>query len=263
MNASVVPGMTNEVAAGLANLLTVVGDNKYYLGRWLSQWAVGAPGLESAVAAAAIAQGHLGQARTLFPFIDEFAGEGVSIGGPDSGRTRRYNLGVLDEPFATWAQAVAVLFLVDPALDVLLQCCGSHEWANRMVAERPFPSTEHLLNSADRNWLALSEIDWLEAYGAHPRIGERSASVWSQREQAGALTAEEETRHALAVGNLEYETRFGFIFVVFASGKTPEEMLELLRARISNDRDTEMRNAAAEQMKITRLRLERLLEVRT
>ena len=74
--------MAREVAAGLANLLTVVGDNKYYLGRWLSQWAVGAPGLESAVAAAAIAQGHLGQARTLFAFIDELAGEGVAIGPP-------------------------------------------------------------------------------------------------------------------------------------------------------------------------------------
>jgi 1,2-phenylacetyl-CoA epoxidase catalytic subunit len=121
VNASVVPGLAREVAAGLANLIGVVGDNKYHLGRWLSHWAVGAPGLESAVAAAAIAQGHLGQARTLFPFVDELAGQDVSIGPPDTGRVRRYNLAVLDEPFETWARAVAVLFLVGPALDVVLR----------------------------------------------------------------------------------------------------------------------------------------------
>jgi ring-1,2-phenylacetyl-CoA epoxidase subunit PaaC len=121
MNAPTTSGLTAEVAAGLANLIGVVGDNKYYLGRWLSEWAVGAPGLENAVAAAAIAQGHLGQARTLFPFIDELAGGDVSIGSPDTGRTRRYCLSVLDEPFETWARAVAVLYLVGPALDVLLR----------------------------------------------------------------------------------------------------------------------------------------------
>lgn len=114
--------LPREVAAGLANLLGVIGDNKYYLGRHLSQWAVGAPGLESAVAAAAIAQGHLGQARALFPFIDELAG--VQIGTPDTGRARRYNLAALDAPFATWPQAVATLYLVDPALDVVLRALG-------------------------------------------------------------------------------------------------------------------------------------------
>jgi 1,2-phenylacetyl-CoA epoxidase catalytic subunit len=104
---------------GIANLLGVVADNKYRLGRWLSQWAVGAPGLETAVAVAGIAQGHLGQARALYPLVDELIDGGFAR--PDDGRTRRYNMFILDEPFATWAQAVATMFLVAPALDVVLR----------------------------------------------------------------------------------------------------------------------------------------------
>ena len=114
------------VSAGLANLLLVVGDNKYFLGRWLSQWAVGAPGLENAVAAAAIAQGHLGQARALLPLADELAGPDVQLFGPDQ-RERRYALAALDEPFATWSQAVATLYLVDPALDVVLRSLSTDQ----------------------------------------------------------------------------------------------------------------------------------------
>ena len=112
---------TREAAVddGIANLLGVVADNKYRLGRWLSQWAVGAPGLESAVAAAGIAQGHLGQARALYPLVDELIDGGFAR--PDEGRTRRYNMAAVDEPFETWAQAVATMFLVDPALDVVLR----------------------------------------------------------------------------------------------------------------------------------------------
>jgi 1,2-phenylacetyl-CoA epoxidase catalytic subunit len=108
-----------DVTAGIANLLGVVADNKYHLGRWLSQWAVGAPGLESAVAAAGIAQGHLGQARALYPLVDEMLAGGFA--SPDQGRTRRYNMAALDEPFATWGQTVATMYLVDPALDVVLR----------------------------------------------------------------------------------------------------------------------------------------------
>jgi 1,2-phenylacetyl-CoA epoxidase catalytic subunit len=113
------PTSRDAVTAGIANLLGVVADNKYFLGRWLSQWAVGAPGLESAVAAAGIAQGHLGQARTLYPLVDDMLAGGFS--SPDEGRTRHYCMSALDEPFATWAQAVATMYLVDPALDVVLR----------------------------------------------------------------------------------------------------------------------------------------------
>ena len=145
------------------------------------------------------------------------------------------------------------------ALSALLNCCGSQEWASRMLDQRPYPSVEQLLESADRTWLALPELDWLEAFAAHPRIGERSAAATSQREQAGVLAAGDDVKRALAAGNAEYEARFGFIFIVFATGKTPEQMLQLLRDRMANDRATEIRTAAAEQMKITRLRLQRLL----
>ena len=144
---------------------------------------------------------------------------------------------------------------------MLLQCCGSQEWASRMTSQRPFQTVEDLLDAADRHWLGLSEVDWLEAFAAHPRIGERSISIWSQREQAGALSAEDATKRDLAIGNVDYEKLFGFIFIVFASDKTADQMLALLRERLGNDRDTEIRNAVAEQMKITRLRLARLMDV--
>lgn len=110
----------DPVTQGLVNLLVVIGDNKYFLGRHLSQWSVGAPGLEAAVAVAAVSQGHLGQARALFPFVDDLI-EGIEIGTPDTGRGRRYNMACLDDEFASWPQAVATLLLVDPALDIILR----------------------------------------------------------------------------------------------------------------------------------------------
>lgn len=143
------------------------------------------------------------------------------------------------------------------AMKVMLACCGSLEWATRMNALRPFGSTEILLDSADREWLRLGEADWLEAFGAHPRIGERSDSQQSQREQAAVYSAGDTISHALAKSNADYDKRFGFIFIVFATGKTPEQILELLDKRLHNSRDVEIRNAVAEQMKITRNRLQR------
>lgn len=121
------------VTAGVANLLGVVADNKYFLGRWLSQWAVGAPGLENAVAAAGIAQGHLGQARTLYPLVAELLPGGFA--SPDQGRSRRYNMAALDEPFTTWGQTVATMYLVDPALDVVLRAVDppGEELGRRLV----------------------------------------------------------------------------------------------------------------------------------
>lgn len=111
--------MDRSTADGLANLLVVVGDNKHWMARWLSQWAVGAPGLESAVAAAAIAQGHFGQARALLPFVEQFLSD-HELQGPEE-RERRYNVTALDEPFTSWAQAVVTLFLVDTGLNVVLR----------------------------------------------------------------------------------------------------------------------------------------------
>jgi OHCU decarboxylase len=144
-------------------------------------------------------------------------------------------------------------------INLLLQCCGSREWATKLSRQKPFADADDFLQRADRTWLQLGEVDWLEAFAAHPRIGERTDSAVAQREQASALSASSDVGQALAVANAEYEARFGFIFIVFASGKSAEEMLELLSKRLGNDRDTEIKKAAAEQMKITRLRLQQMI----
>lgn len=146
------------------------------------------------------------------------------------------------------------------ALKIFLACCGSREWATRMNDLRPFGSIEIALDAADREWLRLGEADWMEAFEAHPRIGERSDSATSQAEQAAVYSAGDTIARALARGNAEYDKRFGFIYIVFATGKTPEYILENLNKRLMNPRDVEIRNAVAEQMKITRNRLQRMLQ---
>jgi OHCU decarboxylase len=156
----------------------------------------------------------------------------------------------------------------DEARAELLKCCGSARWAEGVAAGRPYVSAGELEETADRVWRELSADDWLEAFRAHPKIGERKAAAavsaearaWSEREQSGAGDASAETRAALAAGNREYEERFGFIFIVCATGKSAREMLSLLEERLRHDRETELRVAAEEQRRITRLRLRKLLE---
>ena len=136
-----------------------------------------------------------------------------------------------------------------------------------MTDARPFESLDELLETADHLWWSLSEEDWLEAFRAHPKIGEKKAAAaqseqarnWSKQEQSAVEEAAAETRTALAEGNLEYEKRFSFIYIVCATGKTSEEMLATLKRRLENDPETELRIAAEEQRKITQLRLEKLL----
>ncbi|HVG44176.1 MAG TPA: 2-oxo-4-hydroxy-4-carboxy-5-ureidoimidazoline decarboxylase [Longimicrobium sp.] len=149
----------------------------------------------------------------------------------------------------------------------LLACCGSRRWARETAARRPFGGVGALLAAADEVWWSLAPDDWHEAFRAHPRIGERGAAPaqtaraagWSAQEQSSAAGAAAEVAVALAEGNRAYEDRFGHIYIVCATGKTAEEMLAILRARLANDPATELRAAAAEQAKITRLRLEKLL----
>lgn len=149
----------------------------------------------------------------------------------------------------------------------LRTCCGSRRWARELAARRPFRDEAELFAAADEVWWTLEPEDWQEAFRAHPRIGERKAeaaqtvraAAWSAQEQAGVSAAGEEVTAALAAGNREYERRFGHIYLVCATGKSAEEMLGILRARLANDPDEELRVAAAEQAKITRLRLEKLL----
>lgn len=150
----------------------------------------------------------------------------------------------------------------------LLKCCGSTRWARALAAQRPFGDLPELLTAADTIWWSLDERDWLEAFGAHPKIGGREkaareqqaqAAGWSEQEQAGARDAAQGTLDELAEANRVYEERFGYIFIVCATGKTAAEMLALLHARLSNEASHELRNAAEEQRKITRLRVEKLL----
>ena len=140
----------------------------------------------------------------------------------------------------------------------MLACCGSKRWAQRMAEARPFSDDAELFADADRIWAALSKEDWLEAFAAHPKIGARAAGQ-AAAEQAGARGASAETLAALAAANREYEERFGYIFIVRASGKSAEEMLDLCRRRLHNAPAEELRVAAEEQRKIMRLRLEKML----
>jgi OHCU decarboxylase len=148
-----------------------------------------------------------------------------------------------------------------------LKCCGSRRWAQAMAAARPFESEAQLLARADEISSSLTDQDWLEAFRAHPRIGEQQAAAgqtpqeanWSTHEQSGMEAAAADTVNQLAGGNRKYESKFGFIFIVCASGKSSDEMLSILNDRLENDPSIELRMAAREQQKITRLRLEKLL----
>ena len=158
----------------------------------------------------------------------------------------------------------------DEARAALLACCGSTRWASEVAALRPFWDVGQLLRIAERVWRELGREDWLEAFRAHPKIGESKAERetgeearrWAEGEQSGARAAAADTLDALTRANREYEERFGFIFIVCATGKSAEEMLGLLRARMPNDPETELRVAAGEQWRITELRLRKFLNVK-
>jgi len=136
------------------------------------------------------------------------------------------------------------------------------------VAERTFESFDDLMKKADRVWWALKPNDWLDAFHSHPKIGEKKAAAavsdeskrWSEAEQSGVSNAATQTIQALAELNQKYQDKFGYIFIVCATGKSSEEMLAILRQRLKNDTDEELRIAAAEQAKITKLRLQKLVE---
>jgi 2-oxo-4-hydroxy-4-carboxy-5-ureidoimidazoline decarboxylase len=154
----------------------------------------------------------------------------------------------------------------DEARDLLRGCCGASAWVEGMVARRPFGSRETLLAAARDEWFSLEQSDWLEAFGHHPKIGDREAlrqrfartAHLSEHEQSGVDGASDDILAALAEGNRDYERRFGYIFIVCASGKSAGEMLELLHGRLPNPPGVEIRLAAEEQAKITELRLKKL-----
>ncbi|HJT28848.1 MAG TPA: 2-oxo-4-hydroxy-4-carboxy-5-ureidoimidazoline decarboxylase [Pyrinomonadaceae bacterium] len=155
----------------------------------------------------------------------------------------------------------------DEAANELLQCCGSKRWATELATARPYPNEETLLARANEVWWSLERSDWLEAFRSHPKIGEKKAAdkvsaqsqQWSGQEQSGVANAPQATVDSLTTLNEDYEQKFGFIFIICASGKTSDEMLTALRERLQHDREAELPIAAAEQGKITELRLKKLL----
>ena len=147
----------------------------------------------------------------------------------------------------------------DAARTALARCCASTQWVKRMLAGRPFGSDQQVYQAAEREWWALDRDDWLEAFAAHPRIGERSADAWSSGEQRGVTGAGADLRLALLEENGTYERRFGHVYLVCATGRAGPELLADLRTRLANDPARELRVAAGEQAKITRLRLEKLV----
>jgi OHCU decarboxylase len=140
----------------------------------------------------------------------------------------------------------------------LLLCCGSTAWAREMAAHS-FPNPKEVFATGDSIWWSLPPEDWLEAFRAHPKIGERATHQWSREEQASARHASENTLHQLRDLNKTYEERFGYIFIVFANGRGAHSILETLKVRMNNSPETELRIAAEQQLEITHLRLKRIL----
>ena len=150
----------------------------------------------------------------------------------------------------------------EQAAEELLAVCQSRRWAKQVAAARPYADLAALQQAADQVWTGLGPGDWLEAFAAHPRIGERggASAEWSRREQAGVGAAGEDVRQRIAAGNAEYEARFGHVFLISAAGRDATEILDALQRRLGNDPDTELRVAAEEHRRITRLRIEQLMQ---
>jgi len=149
----------------------------------------------------------------------------------------------------------------DEAEALLHACCGSRQWVAGVAARRPYADIPALMKAADGVWSQLAPSDWLEAFAAHPRIGESGGHSpdSSLQEQSRIMRGGDETVAVLADENRRYEARFGHVFLISASGRTAADVLDALRQRMLNDPVTEVRVAAEEQRKITRLRLERML----
>jgi 2-oxo-4-hydroxy-4-carboxy-5-ureidoimidazoline decarboxylase len=146
---------------------------------------------------------------------------------------------------------------------LLHSCCGSAAWVNNMLAAMPAEDLVDLLEIAEEQWYLCHEPDWREAFSHHPRIGDLQSlkEKFAEGEQASVKEASEQTLQQLANGNQAYEQRFGFIFIVCATGKSADEMLQLLQQRLYNNAEVEIQIAMEEQLKITKLRLEKLFGI--
>ena len=163
--------------------------------------------------------------------------------------------------------ALAAWNALDPAAAAaaILPCNGSHAWATQLAALRPFATSFDLTCTADIVWRSLDQAAQQQAFDSHPRIGEQHAKAATEaslalsaaEQSAAQLTTE--TEAALAAANRAYESKFGRIFIVCATGKSADEMLLILQHRLSNDPATELREAAEQQRQITQLRLRKWL----
>jgi 2-oxo-4-hydroxy-4-carboxy-5-ureidoimidazoline decarboxylase len=157
---------------------------------------------------------------------------------------------------------------VEQAKHLFLQCCTSERWINSMVSARPYASSRDVRSQADDHWRNLREEDYLQAFEGHPKIGDvgslkakyANTKELAAGEQSGMTVAADDVINTLAKGNFNYEEKFGFIFIVCATGKSAQEMSDLLQVRLPNERATELGNAAEEQRKIFQIRLNQLLE---
>ena len=155
------------------------------------------------------------------------------------------------------------------AITALEHCCTATRWAKLLVERRPFASLDALHQAAEAAWSEMQEADWLEAFAGHPKIGDVSSlrakyahtHQLASGEQASVQHADEAVLRRLAEGNNAYEDKFGFIFIVCATGKSAAEMLALLEARLPNSRAQELANAAKEQGKILHIRIDKRFSV--
>lgn len=156
---------------------------------------------------------------------------------------------------------------LDKAHHLFMQCCTSERWVEKMVAGRPYIDANSLRQTADRHWDQMAEDDYLQAFEGHPKIGDitslkakyANTKELASDEQAGIKQAYDQLMIDLAEDNRAYEEKYGFIFIVCATGKSAEEMLNLLRVRLKNTRHRELEIASEEQRKIFHLRLEKIL----
>ncbi|MBL7716260.1 MAG: 2-oxo-4-hydroxy-4-carboxy-5-ureidoimidazoline decarboxylase [Bdellovibrionales bacterium] len=148
----------------------------------------------------------------------------------------------------------------DEAREAFFACCGVKAWAASMSRSRPFQTMTAMVKTADEIWNRLSPEQKRDAFAHHPRIGEKTGGETEQSEQKGASNASDDVKAKLIQGNRDYETKFDHVFLICATGKSGEEMLEALQRRLSNDPETELQIAFKEQSKITRLRLEKFFK---
>jgi 2-oxo-4-hydroxy-4-carboxy-5-ureidoimidazoline decarboxylase len=158
-------------------------------------------------------------------------------------------------------------FTVEQATHTFMQCCTSGTWVNAMVKARPFINKIAIAKQADLAWQELEETDYLEAFEGHPKIGDvnslrakyANTKELASNEQSLVKEAQEDVLKLLSQGNTAYEEKFGFIFIVCATGKSAKEISDLLQARLPNNKNQELLHAAEEQRKIFQIRIDKAL----